>query len=88
MLNGFLGIGQTRWSERMIYEFMHPDYREASLRLAEHVNAGGDVVHFENKVYYSQDGHASDIHWTTRWFGKKEQVELAFARDITGAKTT
>lgn len=69
---------------RMIYEFMHPDYREASLRLAEHVNAGGDVVHFENK-YIHKDGHAVDIHWTTRW-SAKDQVRVGVARDITEQK--
>ncbi|MCH8500750.1 MAG: sensor domain-containing diguanylate cyclase [Aliidiomarina sp.] len=69
---------------RMIYEFMHPDYREASLRQAARVNAGGDVVHFENK-YIHKDGHAIDIHWTTRW-SEKDQVRVGVARDITEQK--
>ncbi|MCL5050152.1 MAG: sensor domain-containing diguanylate cyclase [Firmicutes bacterium] len=66
---------------RNIFDFMHPDFRAATLRVAEEINTGKQASVFENK-YIHKDGRVLDIHWTARW-SEKDQVRVGVARDIT-----
>lgn len=66
---------------RNIFDFMHPDFRAATMLTALVVNSGQELLKFENK-YIHKDGRVLDIHWTARW-SEKDKVRVGVARDIT-----
>lgn len=69
---------------RSMFDFMHPDHHHDTLEVAERVNSGDDVMHFENR-YVRKDGSIADLHWTARWY-EKNQVRVGVARDISVRK--
>jgi PAS domain S-box-containing protein len=82
---------QLGWSEEELLtkpylELIHPDDLESTRAAAARLEAGDDVVYFENR-YFHKDG-------TTRWLlwastpVPAEQVIYAAARDITERKAT
>lgn len=66
---------------RSMFDFMHPDHHHDTLEVAERVNGGDDVMHFENR-YVRKDGSIADLHWTARW-SDKNQMRVGVARDIS-----
>ncbi|RUO81534.1 PAS domain S-box protein [Idiomarina tyrosinivorans] len=64
-----------------MFEFVHPDDRENTQQTAAIVNAGGDIIEFENR-YRHKDGHTVNLHWSARW-SERDQMRIGVARDIT-----
>lgn len=66
---------------RSMFDFMHPDHHDDTRSVAERVNGGEEVMHFENR-YIRKDGSIADLHWTARW-SDKNQMRVGVARDIS-----
>tara|TARA_R110001599_G_scaffold31658_11_gene105231 strand:+ start:9286 stop:10617 length:1332 start_codon:yes stop_codon:yes gene_type:complete len=69
---------------RTAFELMHPEDREASLAVIEHINSGSPSIDHENR-YIHKDGSIVHVMWTAQWL-EKEQVRVGVARDITARK--
>lgn len=69
---------------RSAFELMHPEDREASLAIVQHINAGSPSRDHENR-YVHKEGHIVHIMWTAQWL-EGEQVRVGVARDITARK--
>ncbi|MEX1220787.1 MAG: diguanylate cyclase [Idiomarina sp.] len=69
---------------RSMFDFMHPDHHQDTRAVAERVNGGEDVTHFENR-YIRKDGSVADLHWTARW-SERDQMRVGVARDISVRK--
>ena len=64
-----------------IFDLLHPDDREETMRQAENVTSGAMQRHFRNR-YLHKDGHTIDIQWSARWvpeFG----VRIGVAHEVT-----
>lgn len=66
---------------KVVFNLVHPDDRERSIAAALRVNAGEEIVGFENR-YLHKDGHTVHVRWTARW-SEKEQIRVAVAHDIS-----
>ena len=66
---------------RQIFELVHPDDREATLRQAEKVMAGNLQRHFRNRYIHKQ-GHPVDIQWSAHWL-PEHGVRIGVGREIT-----
>lgn len=66
---------------RRVFEFVHPDDREATARQAELINGGMLQRHFRNR-YIHKAGHAVDIQWSAR-FLPEYGVRVAVGHDVS-----
>lgn len=64
-----------------IFDLVHPDDRERSIAVSMRVNAGEEIVGFENR-YLHKDGHTVHVRWTARW-SEEQQIRVAVAHDIS-----
>lgn len=69
---------------RTAFELMHPEDRDASRALVEHINAGSPSHDHENR-YVHKDGRIVHVMWTAQWL-ENEQVRVGVARDVTARK--
>lgn len=69
---------------RSMFEFMHPDDHQATRELAQRVNDGEEVTHFENR-YIRKNGHVVHLLWSARW-SDRDQVRVGVARDVSEQK--
>lgn len=67
---------------KIVFDLVHPDDRDRSLAVAQRINAGEEIVGFENR-YLHKDGHIVHVRWTARW-SEDEQIRVAVAHDISG----
>jgi PAS domain S-box-containing protein len=79
-----LGYSSEELRSRPYVEFVHPDDRSETLRAAEELSQGREVVEFENR-YLREDGSARWLQWRAR-SAPGETVIYAAARDITERK--
>ena len=79
-----LGYSKDELFSRPYVELVHPEDREITLKEAEKLTLGQDVIFFENR-YLCRDGNYRWLAWTaTPW--KEQQLVFAAARDITERK--
>lgn len=69
-----------------VFNLIHPDDRERTVDVARRVNAGEQILGFENR-YLHKDGHIVHVRWTARW-SEAEQIRVAVAHDITERKSS
>lgn len=69
---------------RSMFDFVHPDDKGATIQVAEKVNTGDEVLHFENR-YVRKDGSTAHILWSARW-SERDQMRVGVARDISKQK--
>ncbi|MGN6706558.1 MAG: diguanylate cyclase domain-containing protein [Rhodanobacter sp.] len=76
-----LGHAPAEVLGRPIFDLVHPDDREATLRQASQVMAGELQRHFRNR-YIHRDGHSVDIQWSARWL-PEYGVRIGVAHEVT-----
>tara|TARA_R100001377_G_scaffold69639_3_gene44978 strand:+ start:1553 stop:2884 length:1332 start_codon:yes stop_codon:yes gene_type:complete len=64
-----------------IFDLVHPDDRDRSIAVSKRVNAGEEIVGFENR-YLHKDGRTIHVRWTARW-SEEQQIRVAVAHDIS-----
>ncbi|WP_278356425.1 PAS domain S-box protein, partial [Idiomarina abyssalis] len=69
---------------RSMFDFIHPDDHQATMAIAQKINSGDQVVHFENR-YIRKDGSVAHILWSARW-SERDQRRVGVARDISEQK--
>jgi PAS domain S-box-containing protein len=79
-----LGYSTEELRSRPYAEFVHPDDRSRTLRAADELSQGREVVEFENR-YLREDGSARWLQWSAR-SAPGEAVIYAAARDVTEGK--
>jgi PAS domain S-box-containing protein len=79
-----LGYSSEELRSRPYVEFVHPDDRARTLRAAEELSQGREVVEFENR-YLREDGSVVWLEWSAR-SAPGEAVIYAAARDVTERK--
>ena len=80
-----LGYTEAELLSQPYLDLIHPDDRAATIREAQKLSAGEDVVYFENR-YRHKDGTYRWLLWASAPY-KQQQVVYAAARDITERKT-
>jgi PAS domain S-box-containing protein len=76
-----LGYSSEELRARPYVEFVHPDDRSATLRAADELSHGRELVEFENR-YLHQDGSVRWLQWSARSAPGKAVIYAA-ARDVT-----
>jgi diguanylate cyclase (GGDEF)-like protein/PAS domain S-box-containing protein len=66
---------------RQIFDMLHPDDREATMRNVEQVMAGTSQPHFRNRYVHKQ-GHSVDIQWAAHWL-PDHGVRIGVGREVT-----
>ena len=66
---------------RPIFELLHADDREATMRNAQEVMSGTSQRHFRNRYLHKQ-GHCVDIQWSANWF-PEHGVRIGVGREVT-----
>ena len=79
-----LGYSSEELRSRPYVEFVHPDDRPGTLRAADELAGGREVVEFENR-YLREDGSVRWLEWSAR-SAPREAVIYAAARDVTERK--
>jgi PAS domain S-box-containing protein len=79
-----LGYSSEELQARPYVEFVHPDDRALTLRAAEQLAQGHDLVEFENR-YLREDGSVRWLQWNAR-SAPEDAVIYAAARDVTERK--
>ena len=79
-----LGYSSAELRSRPYVEFVHPDDRSPTLRVADELARGGDVIAFENR-FLRRDGSVVWLQWSAR-SAPGEAVIYAAARDVTERK--
>ena len=69
---------------RSMFDFVHPDDKNTTGQVAEKVNTGDEILHFENR-YIRKDGSTAHILWSARW-SDRDQMRVGVARDVTKQK--
>ncbi len=67
-----------------LINLVHHEDNEETYKTADHVMAGNNVNHFENR-YIHKDGSLVPIEWSARW-DEKDQIRYGIARDVTAKK--
>ncbi|RUO66975.1 diguanylate cyclase domain-containing protein [Idiomarina ramblicola] len=70
--------------DHSMFDFIHPDDHQSTMAIAQQINSGEPVVHFENR-YQRKDGSIAHILWSARW-SERDQRRVAVARDISKQK--
>lgn len=78
------GYPATEMLGRSMLDFMHPDDRDRTLKIAQAINDGFVNLDFENR-YIRKDGQVVHLLWSARWSADKQQ-RVAVARDISKLK--
>jgi len=81
---GTLGFTLDELMQKPYTDFIHPEDREATVRTAEGLEDGTNVLHFENR-YRCADGSYRWLSWVAAPI-VEEQCIYAAARDITERK--
>jgi PAS domain S-box-containing protein len=76
-----LGYSSEELRSRPYVEFVHPDDRSQTLRAADELAQGREVVEFENR-YLREDGAVRWLEWSVR-SAPGEAAIYAAARDVT-----
>ena len=79
-----LGFTAEELLSRPYMDFVHPDDREATIETAGQLNAGSELVSFENR-YRCRDGSYRHLLWTAAPLVERGLIYAA-ARDVTAAK--
>ena len=79
-----LGYHPTEMIGKYLFDFIHPDDKEATLRKAQWLMQGNDIVNFENR-YLNKSGAVVELSWTSKW-DEEDRIRFGFARDITASK--
>ena len=79
-----LGYSEQDLLSRPYLELIHPDDREASLKAAQRVSEGAELVYFENR-YLHKDGTHRWLLWAATPY-TQQNVIYASGRDITERK--
>jgi PAS domain S-box-containing protein len=79
-----LGYSSEELRSRPYVEFVHPDDRSGTLRAADELSRGRELVEFENR-YLREDGSVRWLQWSARSV-PGEAVIYAAARDVTERK--
>ena len=79
-----LGYHPTEMIGKYLFDFIHPDDKDATLKKAQWLMQGNDIINFENR-YLNKSGAVVDLSWTSKWDGE-ERIRFGFARDITASK--
>ena len=79
-----LGYSSEELRSRPYVEFVHPDDRSPTLRAADELAQGREMIEFENR-YLRKDGSVRWLQWSAR-SAPGEAVIYAAARDITERK--
>lgn len=78
------GFSREELRSRPFVEFFHPDDRESTMRQAQAVGAGGQVIGFENR-HVTKSGEYRTFLWSAT--GDPEMgVMMAVARDVTASR--
>ncbi|TLX22242.1 sensor domain-containing diguanylate cyclase [Thermomonas fusca] len=75
-----LGYAATEVHGRLLFDFIHPDDRDATLRQARALMEGGGERHFRNR-YLHRQGHAVDLLWSAHWL-PEQRLRIGVAREI------
>jgi PAS domain S-box-containing protein len=79
-----LGFSMDEMLAEPYLSFIHPDDRARTVKEAEGLETGTDVVTFENR-YRCKDGTYKWLHWTATAYPSRQLI-YATPRDITGRK--
>ncbi|TAE69124.1 MAG: PAS domain S-box protein [Oscillatoriales cyanobacterium] len=79
-----LGYSPAEMVGKLFIEFVHPGDRETTLKQAERIAAGNNIVGFENR-WLCREGSYKWIAWTASPFCEEELI-YAVARDVTDRK--
>lgn len=79
-----LGFSNAEMKAKPFIDFVHPDDRAETLRQAEKLAAGQEVVRFNNR-YRARDGSYRWLSWNARASFVKQMI-YATARDVTEQK--
>src|SRR4051794_5725245 len=79
-----LGYSSEELRSRPYVEFVHPDDRSRTLRAADELAQGREVIEFENR-YLREDGAVRWLQWSAR-SAPGEAAMYAAARDVTERK--
>ncbi|HEY2200828.1 MAG TPA: PAS domain S-box protein, partial [Solirubrobacteraceae bacterium] len=79
-----LGYSSEQLRSRPYVEFVHPDDRSRTLRAADELARGREVVEFENR-YLREDGSVRWLQWSARSVPGEAAIYAA-ARDVTERK--
>jgi PAS domain S-box-containing protein len=79
-----LGYSSAEMVGQLFIKFVHPDDRETTLKEAEKIVAGNNIVGFENR-WRCRDGSYKWIAWTASPFCE-EELMYGFGRDVTDRK--
>lgn len=66
---------------KLIFDLVHPDDRELTMRQADQVTAGNLQRHFRNRYVHKQ-GHSVDVQWSARWV-PEYGVRIGVGREVT-----
>ncbi|HEY1172989.1 MAG TPA: PAS domain S-box protein [Verrucomicrobiae bacterium] len=80
-----LGWSREELMSKPYIEFVHPEDREKTLRMHEHLISGKDNVHFENR-YHCKDGKYRWLAWTCPGARQGSELLYSIARDVTEQK--
>jgi two-component system, sensor histidine kinase and response regulator len=78
------GFTEQELCARPYRDFVHPDDRDATVRVAEQVAAGTTLLHFQNR-FQCRDGSYRWLSWTAAPYADDQSIYAA-ARDITEKK--
>lgn len=64
-----------------VFDFIHPEDRDATMAQAERIMAGELQRHFRNR-YLHKEGHVVDMQWSARWH-PSYRVRIAVGHEVT-----
>ena len=79
-----LGYHPTEMIGKYLFDFIHPDDKDATLKKAQWLMQGNDIINFENR-YLNKSGAVVDLSWISKW-DEVDKIRFGFARDITTSK--
>ncbi len=78
------GYSREELLGKQMLDMVHPEDREATLRVVDDIMNGQDKVDFENR-YIRKDGRTVYLLWSAKW-STDEEFRIAVARDISRSK--
>jgi len=78
------GYSSLELKNQHYINFVHPEYHDQTLAIADAVIQGKEYLNFENK-YIKKDGSLIDVQWSAKW-DEQEELMYCIARNITEIK--
>jgi len=79
-----LGYQPDELTGKYLFDFVHPEDKEETIKISERVMAGENLNNVENR-YIRKDGSVVHLIWSARW-DSRDKVRYGIARDATEKK--